>query len=165
MVRWFRGLPLRRKFLLFLAGGMVSLVFDAFVAHFSWNARSMKWTQAVPIIYGLFASVALTAGAFLPSATASGARMLRLVGGLGLLIGGTGVILHGIVLVESLEGEPLGVITIGKALSLAPPLFAPAAFAGVGLLLVALPWFTPAAQSGQEALDVTLAEAARASSS
>ena len=56
-------------------------------------------------------------------------------------------------LLESLEGEPLSFWTLGKAVSLAPPLFAPSAFAGVGLLLVFLPRIAPLpAAEGTEAL-------------
>lgn len=143
MLRWFAALSMRRKILLFVAGGMFSLVFDAFVAHFSWNARTMRWTQAIPVAYGLLASVTLAAGALRPSTVASSDRVLRGVGALGLVVGGTGLVLHGLSLLEILEGEALSIIVVGKALSLAPPLLAPAAFAGVGLLLLALPAIAP----------------------
>lgn len=143
-MRWFMALPVRRKILFFLAGGMLTLVFDAFVAHFSWNAGRMHWTQAIPVAYGLIAFVALSAAVFVPAAVRRDDLIAKVVGGFGLVIGGVGVVLHSLELLESLEGEALSVVVIGKALSLAPPLFAPAAFAGVGFLLVALQRIAPA---------------------
>jgi TRAP-type C4-dicarboxylate transport system permease small subunit len=138
MIRWFTGLPTRQKVYLFLSGGMLTLVFDAFIAHFSWNSQTMRWTQAVPVVYGLLAATGLFAAAIGPRNWGRG--LLNLIAVLGILIGAVGVVLHGIPLIESLEGETLTIKTIGQALNLAPPLFAPGAFSGVGFLLLTLPY-------------------------
>ena len=145
LVRWALDLPLQRKILVFLAGGMVSLVFDAFVAHFSWNNLTMRWTQTIPIIYGLLSSVALAVAALFALPAKLHTRLVMGVGAVGMAVGLTGVTLHGITVLENMEGEPLALLAIGKALNLAAPLFAPAAFAGVGLLLIALRWIAPLA--------------------
>ena len=146
MLRWFLALPVRRKILLFLAGGMLTLVFDAFVAHFSWKAFTMKWTQALPVFYGLLAFVVLGVAAVLPISEKLADRLVKAVGAIGMGIGLTGMVLHFLSLKESLEGETLSIVVIGKALKLAPPIFAPAAFAGVGLLLLTLSRITHGAE-------------------
>jgi hypothetical protein len=142
-MRWFMALPVRRKILFFLSGGMLTLVFDAFIAHFSWSAGRMHWTQAIPVAYGLIAAVALGAAVVLPAAIRRDDLIAKMVGALGLIIGTVGMALHSKALLESLEGESLSLVVVGKAMALAPPLFAPAAFAGVGFLLVTLSRIAP----------------------
>jgi hypothetical protein len=135
---WFKDLPVRRKVLLFLSGGMLTLVADVFVSHFSWNNLTMRWTQAIPIIFGLSASVALgVAGVFRLSAEAEN-LVEKITGWLGMAVGVTGEVLHGLTFLENVSGEPRTILAVGKAMSLSAPPFAPAAFAGVGLLLVTL---------------------------
>jgi hypothetical protein len=143
LLRWALALPLQRKILVFLAGGMVTLVFDAFVAHFSWKNLTMKWTQTIPIIYGLSAAVALAVAALFALPRRVHDRLVLVVGLLGMAVGLTGITFHSLTLAENLEGESLAILSVGKALSLSAPLFAPAAFAGVGLLLVALRRIAP----------------------
>jgi hypothetical protein len=143
LVRWALALPLQRKILVFLAGGMVTLVFDAFIAHFSWKNLTMKWTQSVPIVYGLLASVILAVAALFALPARAHNRLVVTVGALGMGVGLTGITLHSLAIAESLKGEEVAVTAIGKALQLSPPLFAPAAFAGVGLLLIALHRIAP----------------------
>jgi hypothetical protein len=140
---WFARLPMQRKILLFLAGGMLTLVFDAFVAHFSWQHMTMRWKQTIPIVYGLLAASSLGAAALFGLPRRLHARLVTIVGGLGMAVGLTGVTLHALTLAENMAGELLALATVGKALSLSAPLFAPAAFAGVGLLVLALPRIAP----------------------
>lgn len=137
-MRWFMSLSVRRKILLFLAPGMLTLVWDAFVAHWSWNNSTMKWNQYPPVIYGALAFVALMVAALGPLSTTARDRLTQVTGAVGMLVGGAGIYFHGIDLLESLEGEEMTFTAIGKTVALAPPLFAPAAFAGVGLLLLLL---------------------------
>jgi hypothetical protein len=139
MIRWFKALPTYRKVVLFLAGGMVSLVFDAFVAHFQWNNRTMKWNQTIPVVYGLVALVALAVVALVPLRGRRSIRLGQAIGALGILVGGAGVFFHGKSLFNDLDADSLGIVAIGKLLASGPPLFAPSAFAGVGLLLLTLP--------------------------
>ena len=65
-------------------------------------------------------------------------RWFRLVGLFGMAVGGTGMYLHAARVLEAIQGEKWTFVAIGKAIKPEPPLFAPAAFAGVGLLLVLL---------------------------
>lgn len=142
MLRLWQGLPARRKVWLFLSGGMLTLVFDAFIAHFSWSALTMKWTQALPVFYGLVAALGLGAAAVAPMHGKTRDRIAMAIGAIGMVIGVVGMGLHGYSLYEGFEGEASTLKTIGKALKLGPPLFAPAAFAGVGFLLLTLKFIT-----------------------
>ena len=135
---WFKGLPVRRKVLLFLSGGMVSLVADVFVSHFSWNNLTMRWTQAIPIIFGLGASLALGVAAVFALSAETENLVEKITGWLGMAVGVTGEVLHGLTFLDNVKGEPRTILAVGKAMSLSAPPFAPAAFAGVGLLLVSL---------------------------
>jgi 4-amino-4-deoxy-L-arabinose transferase-like glycosyltransferase len=139
MLRWFKSLSPYRKVVLFVAGGMLTLVFDAFVAHYRWNNGSMKWNQTIPIIYGLVAFVALGVVALLPLDERRRRGLGRVMGALGMLVGAAGFYFHASSLLEGIDEETTGFVAIGKLLAAGPPLFAPVAFAGVGLLLVALP--------------------------
>jgi len=142
-LRWALALPTQRKILVFLAGGMLTLVFDAFIAHFSWKNLTMKWTQSLPIIYGLASALALAVAALFALPARAHNRLVISVGALGMAVGLTGISLHSVAIAESLQGEEVAITAIGKALQLSPPLFAPAAFAGVGLLLIALHRIVP----------------------
>ena len=137
-MRWFKDLPVRRKVLLFLSGGMVSLVADVFVSHFSWNNLTMRWAQTIPVVYGLIAFVVLGVAAVFRLSAAAENLVEKITGGLGIGVGLTGEVLHGLTFLDNVKGEPRTILAIGKAMSLSAPPFAPAAFAGVGLLLVTL---------------------------
>ena len=138
MMRWFQNLSATRKVLLFLAPGMLTLAVDAFIPHWSWNNMTMKWNQYPPVIYGVLATVFLMASALLPMPSSTRVRINQVFGVLGLVVGLAGIYFHGRAALEGLEGEEMALSVVGKALKLAPPLFAPAAFAGIGLLLLAL---------------------------
>jgi hypothetical protein len=53
-------------------------------------------------------------------------------------VGLAGIYFHGRAIFDDLDGEELALKAIGKIMKDAPPLFAPAAFAGIGLLLLTL---------------------------
>jgi uncharacterized membrane protein len=142
-MRWFKELPVRRKVLLFLSGGMVSLVADVFVSHFSWNNLTMRWTQTIPVVYGLIAFVVLGVAAVFRLSSVAENLVEKIIGGLGVAVGLTGEIFHGITFLDNVKGEPRTILAVGKAMSLSAPPFAPAAFAGVGLLLIALRSIAP----------------------
>jgi hypothetical protein len=143
-IRWFLDLPTHRKVLLFLAGGMLTLVFDAFIAHWSWNRASMKWNQWPPVAYGLFAFAVLQLMSLRQFKPKSENFWLNVNGALGIVIGLVGVYFHVVEVVASMEGEELTIISLGKTLAATPPVFAPAAYTGVGLLLMVLKRITGA---------------------
>jgi hypothetical protein len=149
-IRWFLELPAHRKVLLFLAGGMVTLVFDAFIDHFKWARlheqgllHAMAWNQWIPIVYGLAAAALLAIPALLQLEAKREDRFLLVLGALGLVVGTLGVFFHVKRVIADLPDEKT-IESIGRALKDEPPIFAPAAFAGVGLLLVTLKRITGA---------------------
>jgi hypothetical protein len=138
IMRWFQRLSATRKVLLILAPGMLTLAFDAFVPHWSWNNNMMKWNQYPPVIYGLLAFALMGYAGTVNIPSARRIKINQFVGVLGIIVGVAGVYFHGISAYEGLEGEELGIKLVGETLKSAPPLFAPAAFAGIGLLLFVL---------------------------
>jgi hypothetical protein len=142
-MRWFKELPVRRKVLLFLSGGMVSLVADVFVSHFSWNNLTMRWNQTIPVVYGLLAFVVLGIAAVFRLSAAAENLVEKITGWLGIAVGLTGEVFHGLTFLDNVKGEPKTILAVGKAMSLSAPPFAPAAFAGIGLLLVTLRSIAP----------------------
>lgn len=147
LIRWFLGLPTHRKVLLVLAPGMVTLIFDAFVAHWSWSRADMHWNQWPPVLYGVYATVGMAVLALWQCRGKTENRHLIAMGILGIIVGTAGVYFHVIELLASLEGEEMTVVAIGKTIALSPPVFAPAAFSGVGLLLMVLKRMTGASQA------------------
>lgn len=138
MLRWFQNLSAVRKVALVLGPGMLTLAIDAFIPHWSWNNNSMKWNQYPPVIYGVLGFLALMAVGLLPMQTKQRILINQVVGFLGMVVGLAGIYFHGRSIVEDLEGEEMAMKVIGKIMKDAPPLFAPAAFAGIGLLLLTL---------------------------
>jgi hypothetical protein len=153
MIRWFMNLPAHRKVLLLLSGGMLTLVFDAFVDHFKWTRAAeqgllagMNWNQWIPIFYGLISAVLLAAPALRQLEPRLETRLLLGVGIVGLVVGHAGMFFHLLRIWDALPDERT-ISEIGKTLKDEPPIFAPAAFAGVGLLLVFLKRLTGANRS------------------
>jgi hypothetical protein len=147
LIRWFKNLPAHRKVLLFLAGGMVTLVFDAFVAHFKWARHSMNWNQWIPVVYGLIAAVVLAVPALIQLEPKVESKVLVFFGLVGIVVGTLGVYFHLSRVIGNLPEEHT-VEAIGRELKDEPPIFAPAAFAGVGLLLLVLKRITGAHRNG-----------------
>ena len=149
-IRWFQNLPAHRKVLLFLAGGMVTLVFDAFIDHFKWARfheqgllHGMLWNQWIPILYGLAGAAVLALPALVQLEPKRETRLLQIFGGIGLLVGTLGVYFHVMKVLNELPDEHT-LEAIARALKDEPPIFAPASFAGIGLLLVTLKRITGA---------------------
>jgi hypothetical protein len=137
VAEWFRNLNTKRLVALGIGPGVLALGLDAGIAHFA--GREMRHpAQLTPVVFGIAACVALGA-AGLPRLTAAHFRALaRWVGGAAALVGlvGTGFHLHALWFI--LAGEPITFSGLTAALAVAPPLFAPAGFAGIGALVWAL---------------------------
>src|SRR5687767_6345249 len=103
MLAWIKRIPTGRKVALFMAGALLTLVFDVVVAHVL-GKPGIKWTQAVPIVYGLLGAPALAIAAL-----ALGSRpflqAVRIVGGAGVLVGTVGAVLHTVSILDSMSGE------------------------------------------------------------
>lgn len=136
IAEWFRTLNTKRLVALGIGPGALALGLDAGIAHFA--GREMRHpAQLTPVVFGIAACLALGAAAF-PRLTAAHFRTLaRWVGGAAAVVGlvGTGFHLHALWFI--LDGD-LTMSGLAAALAVAPPLFAPAGFAGIGALVWAL---------------------------
>lgn len=138
----------RRLLPLVLAPGMLTLAFDAWVAHYAGGAGDAP-AQIIPVVYGAIAAVVLGIAGLVPLADRAYVRTLASVGVLGLLVGAGGTFFHALSFIETCSGEPITFRAIKRALGLSPPQFAPSAFAGVGVLLLVWPKITrPRSASG-----------------
>ncbi len=134
----------RRLICLALAPGLVSLAFEAYVGHYAGTTKSgaSAW-QPVPIWFGLGGAVLLLAlCALKPAAFRVG---VRVVGVIALVIGLVGVGFHVWSFVADVVDKGLLGMSgeefydeLDTSLGVAPPAFAPGAFALVGLILYAL---------------------------
>jgi hypothetical protein len=127
----------KRATALVAAPGLIALAADAGLAHFA--GRDMAHPgQLVPVILGPVLGVALGAAALHPGPNGTFAKALRWVGGVAVLLGGLGTAFHLRALMRLLEGDAFTLDGLMNAIAVAPPAMAPAAFAGLGALLLAL---------------------------
>lgn len=126
----------RKAIALALAPGLLALAFDAAVAHWAGKDFDNK-LQAVPVVYGTLGAVLMTLFC-IPRSRALFAWAARLVGGVGVLVGVTGTVVHILRFFKELGGHYTASALEG-AFSVSPPLLAPLGFAGVGALLALLP--------------------------
>src|SRR5687767_640185 len=131
MVGWLTATATARKVALFMAGALLTLVFDVVVAHVL-GKPGIKWTQAIPIVYGSLAALVLIIAVFAAPPDPFH-RTVRVTGAVGVLVGLVGAVLHTLAVTSGLAGSELTIRAVTRELSLGPPLFAPLAFAGVGL--------------------------------
>lgn len=127
----------RRAVALALAPGLAMLAIDAAIGHFAGKVDFDNWLQFIPVVYGALAFASLPIAVW-PATDGPFAWCARLLGAAGVVVGLTGTILHLDALLEELKGE-YSWSSVEGGLSVAPPVFAPLAFAGVGLLLWLLP--------------------------
>ena len=135
MQEWIHHLNAKRGIALGIGPGLLALGADAGISHFAGGRPMAHVAQLVPLCYAPLACGALL-GAALPRLSLRWFRLaLRLVGIAGALVGAVGSGFHVRALLRLLEGEPLSLENLNAALAVAPPLFAPAAFLGIGVLL------------------------------
>lgn len=122
-----------RAVALLIAPGLLALAFDSGVAHYVGKDGSHPG-QGVPVAFGIAAAAAIAIAVFALKRPTFG-WTLRAVGALSVLVGGAGTVFHGLALWEDLAGGGFTASALEDALFAAPPLLAPAAFAGIGALL------------------------------
>ncbi len=133
---WFKELSLKRKLALMMAPGALALGTDAAVSHFA--GREMAHAgQLVPVFFAPLATALLAWAGHAALTEATLRRVFKAVGLLGLGVGVAGTAFHLRALARLLEG-PLRFEDVMASLAVAPPLFAPASFAALGGLLIAL---------------------------
>ena len=149
--RLIAAVGLKRLVVLALAPGMLTLAFDAGVGHFAGHSSS-NVLQYVPVVYAIVATLLLLAVSVVAVPPKAFARVLQVVGALSAAVGAVGVALHGWNILESLKDEEaITLKVVWKTLGLCPPLFAPGAFLGFGVLLVVWPSIADALERSRKA--------------
>ncbi|MGA9521031.1 MAG: hypothetical protein WBV82_06180 [Myxococcaceae bacterium] len=122
---------------LLIGPGLLMLGLDSWISHFAGKEPS-HLAQWVPVVFGPIGAVVLIAiGARRLSRRTLGIGLFA-VGLLAVVVGLAGAGYHLIPFFDDLQDERLTFGTITGALSIAPPVFAPLAFAGMGALLCAV---------------------------
>jgi hypothetical protein len=114
---------------LFVVANLAFLALDIFLAH-SVN-RFVAWPEWIPVGFSAVAAPALGLGLWLANRRGDGWRPARggvIVGGLAVLVGVAGLVLH-------LESQFFQSVSL-KSLVYTAPLAAPLAYAGLGLVLL-----------------------------
>ena len=123
----------RRVVAALVAPGLLALAFDSGVAHYVGKDGSHPG-QGVPVAFGVAAAMAVLIAVFVMKRPTFG-WTLRAVGAISVVVGAAGSFFHGMALWESLAEGGFTAAALEDALFAAPPLLAPAAFAGIGALL------------------------------
>ncbi len=127
---------LKRAAALTVAFGLLTMAFDAGLSHFA--GRPLKHpAQLIPVAFG--ALVIGLAGPLLAGDERRLFHAARVLAGTAVVMGVVGSAFHVIALCRLLTtGGAVDLSLVGVALSIAPPLFAPGAFVGLGAALWAL---------------------------
>lgn len=127
---------LKRAAIVGLAFGLVTMAFDASIAHFAGRALKHP-AQLIPIVFG--AVVVGMIGALLKPNEERLTKIARVVAVAAIAVGTIGTGYHVLALLRMLNtGSGLDSSVLGVAISIAPPLLAPGAFAGLGAALWAI---------------------------
>ena len=132
-ITWFKELGLKRKLALVLAPGVAAIGLDAGIAHFAGRPAHHP-AQLAPVLFAPVAVALLGWAGHAALGEVALRRVLRAVGALGIFVGGAGTAFHLLALARLMEA-PFRVSDLAAALAVAPPLFAPGAFAGLGALI------------------------------
>lgn len=124
----------KRVIALAVAPGVLGLGVDAAIAHFAGRDMANR-AQLIPVLFAPVAAAALLLLASPYRTAAVFRRGVRLVGALATAVGLVGTGFHVRALVRLMEGTPLTFAALKAALAVAPPLFAPGGFAGIGMLV------------------------------
>jgi hypothetical protein len=132
--RWLTQLTARRGIALAVGPGLLTVALDSAIAHFA--ERSMRNpAQLAPVLFAPAALVALLAVAVPRIPFRAFRRVVRAVGAIGIAVGLAGTGFHLMALWRLLEGAPITRQALVAALAVAPPVFAPGAFAGIGIIV------------------------------
>ena len=132
--RWMHGLTARRGIALAIGPGLLTVALDAAIAHFAEKTMRSPM-QLVPVLFGPAALVVLLGAAVPRLPFIAFRRVVRAVGVAGVLVGLAGTGFHLLALWRLLEGAPITRDALIAALAVAPPVFAPGAFAGIGVIV------------------------------
>jgi hypothetical protein len=135
--RWVERRGVKPVLALVMAPGVIALGVDSAISHFA-GKESDHLGQWIPIVFSAAGGVLLGLVGLVRFSPNLVRVLLRVVGGSSALVGLAGVVFHLIPMVKDLQDESLTFGALMGALSVAPPVFAPAAFTALGGLLFAL---------------------------
>ena len=136
--KWWTELDLKRLAVLVVGPGLLALGVDAWISHFAGKDEGSAPAQWIPVYYAPVATLLAVAVAF-PKINPKAFRVtMVLIGVLAIAVGVLGTWFHFVPLWKDLSDEQMSWEAIQGALSLAPPVFAPLGFSGVGGLLLVL---------------------------
>ena len=130
-MEWFKNLNAKRGAALVVAPGLLAVGADAAISHFAGKEMHHP-AQLVPVVFAPLACAALTAFAAPRLTALRFRRAVRWIGALGGAVGMAGTTFHLLALRKLMEGQPPTLAALTAALAVAPPLFAPGAFAMIG---------------------------------
>ena len=133
MLETLKAMDTKQVALLALGPGVLTIAGDVAIAHFA-GREMVNPAQLLPVTVAPLAAVALMAAVH-PRLKAAAGRIVR---GAGLLLCALGVVgtgFHLRALLRLLAGDRLTWQGLQTALAVAPPLFAPGAFIGLGALV------------------------------
>lgn len=136
--KWWNELDLKRLAVLVIGPGLLALGVDAWISHFAGKDDGSAAAQYIPVYYAPIATMLAVAWAFPRLKPRTFQIGLVVLGLSAIVVGLLGTVLHLVPLWEDMADEKLTWAALQGALSLAPPVFAPLSFAGVGALLLVL---------------------------
>jgi hypothetical protein len=132
---WWKQLNAQRFIALVLGPGLLAMGLDAAVEHIAGRREMVLPAQYIPVLFAPLACAGVMAFAGPGLAAAVFRVAMRAVGAVGVGVGLVGTGFHVRGLMRLLEGGPVTLEGLEAALAVAPPLFAPGAFAGIGAVL------------------------------
>lgn len=125
-------LGVRKVAVVLLGVGLGTMGLDAGIEHFAGREEIKHLAQLIPVVFGGLSMFALTSLAFAKVTKETLRKIARTVGALAMAVGATGVAFHARPLIMMVSADPS---TLGVAMLIAPPIFAPGAFVLLGALL------------------------------
>jgi hypothetical protein len=135
VTQWLEQLNAQRAIALAIGPGLVAIGLDAAISHIAGRRELVLPAQYIPVLFAPAACLALIAFAVPRLGPALFGFAVRAVGVAGIAVGLLGTGFHVRALLRLLEGSPLSLDGLEAALAVAPPLFAPGAFVGIGAVL------------------------------
>lgn len=120
----------KRLVALAMGPALYTLGLDTWLSHFAGRAPT-HWSQGIPVYYGAIGGTLLVLAGLLSSRKFL-TFSLNLNGAVGAYVGLAGTYYHMKSLIENLGDNPVTMSTLLDSISVAPPTFAPGAFAGLG---------------------------------
>ncbi|MFL5318183.1 MAG: hypothetical protein ACJ790_00905 [Myxococcaceae bacterium] len=133
IVQRLKQMDAKRLFALAIGPGILALGVDAWISHFCGkDGEGLQWVPVLFAPVGMLIAIAWGAVRMKPRAFRWGMTLLGLAS---TVVGLWGTVLHMKAIWADLADETINWASIQGALGSGPPLFAPMAFAGIGMII------------------------------